>query len=112
VDGVRAHTPALEPRGEQDVDVGAPVIGVGLLPELDQADDLALVLDREQLEVVGVVRPLGRLRVPPALDLGLGADRPQRLAVVRRDRPQAHPLTVEPCHRRIFPVEFDGRRSG
>jgi 23S rRNA (cytidine1920-2'-O)/16S rRNA (cytidine1409-2'-O)-methyltransferase len=74
------------------------------LGELREADNLAVVLDREPGRVVAalclVEQMLPRDLAPPAGDLGLAADRREPLDVAGLERPQAHTFTVQLGHDR------------
>ncbi len=102
--GVAAETATVEGRREEQVDVRVLVLVLARFGKLRQADDFALVLDREGGCVVtafGLVEQvLPRDLAPPARDLGLGADLRQAVDVTRCERPQAHPFTLQLGHGR------------
>jgi hypothetical protein len=99
-DRVGAQPAAMSGRVQEDVDGGVAVVGVGLLPVLDEADQLPVGLHREgDRPVVGVDKfPLDPVQVvaaPPAGDLGVGKDLGQPHRVVGGRRPEADGLAVQ-----------------
>ena len=87
-----------------DVDHGVAVVGIGLLEELDEPDEVALELDHHPDTLVLVVQtglqPLGVLARPPLGHLGNGEELGQRRHVVGRHGTQAHLSALE--HRASF----------
>ena len=106
-DRVRAQTATLGVRPQEEVDPGAPEIGLVLLDGLDVADDLAGVLDDER-DLLGVTDD--QLRddavevevAPPARDLGLGQDRGEDRRIGRRGRSEGD-LVAAQLHRPSLP---------
>ena len=90
-DRVRAESPPLGVRPQEQVDPGDPEVGLGLLDRLDVADDDAVLLDDERDLLRAADDQLGddALEVevaPPASDLRLGQDRGQGRGVGRGRR--------------------------
>src|SRR5450759_3983745 len=86
-----------------DVDAGMPVIRFRFGLPLDRADNAAIVLDRESLDV-GLCEIVGNSRchvfttAPPTVHLWSGADPRQLGDVCCRGRSQPHLRTLQLSH--------------
>ena len=100
--GVGSEAAAVGLLGQEQVDPGLAVLRVVHLLVLDEADELAVVLDRESHRLVAAVcLPLEVVavgRAPPARDSRLGLDLGHALDVVRPQRPEDDELTAQRRH--------------
>jgi len=101
-DRVAAESAAVQLRGEEEVDSRVAVLGIRVLVDLPEADELAVVLDRERLDVVASFR-LGdqlfdRDVGPPARDLGVRADLRKVWRVLAPKRAQPDELSLQRRH--------------
>ena len=71
---------------DEQVDLRVPVLGLGLLPVLDQPCDDAVDDDREPRRLRLIEGELVRGEVPPGRDLRGAVEAPQLLSVARLER--------------------------
>ena len=89
----------MEAGVQEDVDVRVAELRIGVLPHLSKSDRLALVLDRERLDVVSPLRLRDQLFLrdarPPARDLRMRARGRERGGVIGPQRPQDDAFAVD-----------------
>ena len=88
-EGVGADPAAMQRRIEEQIDGRMPVLGLGLLPELDQARDGAVHPDRHPRRLRVVPGEVVGLVVPPASHLG-GRDDAAQLVLVASGQRRQH----------------------
>jgi 23S rRNA (cytidine1920-2'-O)/16S rRNA (cytidine1409-2'-O)-methyltransferase len=101
-DRVAAKAAAVTMRHEEEVDPRVAVLGIRVLVDLPETDELAFKLDRERLDVVASLRLcdelLDRDFGPPARHLGSRADLRKARRVLASQRSQPDELSLQRRH--------------
>lgn len=112
LEGIDPYPPALKGGIEKNVEPGVPVVEVGLLSELDQADDIAVEEDGQTFGA-GIVfqREIFRNRSPPGSNLGLPDNRAQCGGISRDERSELDELAAQLHESTLAQREGQAHRS-
>jgi len=101
-DRVAAEAAAVQGRVEEEVDAGVAELGIRVLVDLAEPDELTVVLDGERLDLVAPFRLRDKLVDrdvrPPARHLGVGADLREAWRVLAPERAKPDELSLQRRH--------------